>query len=250
MLKVGNLHWLIGLLVLFASQSSFAISRYICSDALTTDHGVQAAMNSFRDRQESQLLVHAMKPRALTPVEVDAFIDFFYGIPILITFRDGKSQEFKSDKRSIVNFFERLRTNLISSVDYPPESTAMIGKMLLEACLLVRSDDSGCGIYRNYQVTSSPEMRPFTTTQEQILKWLALSATPHNLLVTSYQGMSSREVADHLNSFARGQMALALKMLKAAFTEDESDILFAEFVRPKIVQGAVNFAITVNTMRH
>lgn len=251
MIKSEHLLCMASVICLFSfCEPSFAISRYICADALTNNHQVQTALNAFRDRQESQLLVHAMKPRALTPVEIDAFVDFYYGIPVLITFSDGKSQEFKADKKSLLKFFTQLRGTLISSVDYPPESIAMIGNILREACVVVHGSQGQCDVYRHFQGLASPGVRPFTPTQEQIIKWLVISSAPHYLLTTFYQGMSAREVANHLDSFARSQMALAQKMLTAAFTEHESEILFKYYLRPKIVEGSVSFAITVNTVRH
>lgn len=205
-----------------------------CIEALHA--GIPNSILRTRFSRWEKVLAERFQPiRALTPVENEALMDFTHGLNIVAQFRNGvrvlAMVEHGPEKTATLR--DLLRQSSLEGVMYLPGSRGILGDIYAYACeVLARADCAPS--YEMYSGLGSGVKRPFTPSEELILKWATLHMIPLGdvLLALRQQNKSERDVLSELTILEASRNGEAHRLLAAQFKPDEALQLSRHVVTP------------------
>lgn len=223
-------------LVFFSAPSHANYDRE-CIELLSKTPVQFDAFENWR-RSWDQALADPLKiRRPISDIEYEAYMDFAHNLPLIAIFANGKKASFRNDAESLKKFSHFLNRTEIVEVRYLPGALTRLGELYKNACHLLGR--SGCEIYDSYPGLSGNQGRPFTSLEEQALKWCTFHMASQKTMVAVLKGArragsSEEEVADMHRLTEHARRATAWEIVRSVFNVEDVARLSNELVQPYI----------------
>lgn len=223
-MKIFLLTFLSGTLL---SASAFASYDKNCADYLSLADA-EGELGDFIPNWQAAL--GGINGVELSPLEAEAWSDLIRGFSMILTFDNGKKGVFHSDKKGQESLAARLQKNELVEVQFLPDSLTKLGSALRTVCEALQLE--GCAAYGKYNGLIDPTRRPFTSRQEQVLKWVYFGSSPQPYMLGTFKEFHGERRVQAIAGYRETRTKTALGLIQAVFSPHDAEVIVTKVLHP------------------